>query len=153
MSDANVSARAPSRIYAMAFLLVTLLLVGAASLAVLGPFLPAIAWAAIVALASGDLHRRLLQRTRRPAVAALLTCVAIALGGLLPAALLILVIVRQAASTATWVAEELKRRQIDSVSDIITFPGVANAYSPAQWARALRPALGPGKAFGAVWSE
>jgi hypothetical protein len=33
------------------------------------------------------------------------------------------------------------------------YPGVANAYSPAQWARALRPALGPGKAFGAVWSE
>lgn len=132
MSDANPPASAPSHIYAMAFLLVALLLVGAASLAVLGPFLPAIAWAAIVALASGGLHRRLLMRTRRPGLAALLTCVGIALGGLLPASLLILVIVRQAASTATWVAEELKRRQIDSVSDIITFPGVASAVTWVQ---------------------
>jgi predicted PurR-regulated permease PerM len=99
VSDANPPASAPPHIYTLTFLLVTLLLVGAASLAVLGPFLPAIAWAAIVALASGGLHRRLLMRTRRPGLAALLTCVGIALGGLLPASLLVLVIVRQAAAT------------------------------------------------------
>ena len=33
------------------------------------------------------------------------------------------------------------------------FPGVANAYTPAQWTRTFATALGSGAAFGAVWER
>jgi hypothetical protein len=31
------------------------------------------------------------------------------------------------------------------------YPGIANAYSPAQWAAVFEPRLGPGAEFGALW--
>jgi len=33
------------------------------------------------------------------------------------------------------------------------YPGVANAYTPAQWTQVFEPTLGPGAGFGAVWGQ
>jgi hypothetical protein len=33
------------------------------------------------------------------------------------------------------------------------YPGVANAYTPQQWARVFEPRLGPGSGFGALWGQ
>jgi hypothetical protein len=40
---------------------------------------------------------------------------------------------------------------VDAAALAAQFPGVANAYSPAQWARVFAPTLGDGAAFGARW--
>ena len=41
----------------------------------------------------------------------------------------------------------------DRASLAARFPGIANAYSPAQWSRTFEPTLGPGTAFGARWAD
>ncbi len=40
----------------------------------------------------------------------------------------------------------------DAASLAASFPGIANAYSPEQWANTFEPLLGSAAAFGAVWA-
>ncbi len=53
---------------------------------------------------------------------------------------------------AAFETEVLGRTTVDRTTIAQRFPGIANAYSPQQWARVFAPRLGEGRAFGAVWS-
>jgi predicted PurR-regulated permease PerM len=81
------------------------LLLGAASVAVLRPFLTPITWAAIVAYVTWPLYRRLRDRSKRPRLAAgLFTCgVALGIGG--PVALILAALANDATSIVQAVQE------------------------------------------------
>lgn len=53
---------------------------------------------------------------------------------------------------AAFEAEAL-RDGADPIELASRYPGIANAYSPAQWQEVFAPRLGPGTDFGAVWSN
>ncbi len=52
---------------------------------------------------------------------------------------------------AAFETEVLGSATVDRAAIAARFPGIANAYSPQQWARVFAPRLGEGRAFGAVW--
>ncbi|MFH1176196.1 MAG: AI-2E family transporter [Acidobacteriota bacterium] len=116
-----------SRTYAVVFMVVAILAAGYVCYRVLAPFLAAIAWAAVLAVAFrapwGALERRL---PRRRNLAAALLTLAIALVVLLPASVLIGVLASQAVDVATRVAARLSAAQVRSFSDVVELPVVAS---------------------------
>ena len=59
------------------------------------PFLDVLAWAGVLVVLFYPVHRRLVERTRRPSVSALVSCVLVMLVILLPLSLVTLVLVRE----------------------------------------------------------
>jgi predicted PurR-regulated permease PerM len=116
-----------SRTYAVVFMAVAILAAGYVCYRVLAPFLAAIAWAAVLAVAFrapwGALERRM---PRRRNLAAALLTTAIALVVLLPASLLVGVLASQAVDVATKVAARLSAAQVRSFSDVVELPAVAS---------------------------
>ncbi len=80
----------------MAVRLAAALALGAATFAVLRPFLTPLAWAAILAYLTWPLYRRLRQRAKRPSLAAAAFTAFLAIGIGIPVALLTAVLAEQA---------------------------------------------------------
>lgn len=122
------SERAPSRIYPILFLLAALVVVGLVVVRVLSPFVSAIAWAIVLAVAFRAPWRWIERRLPgRKGLAAALAVAGIGLLVILPAAALAGVLAAQAADAATRVAAELKKSEIKSLSDVVSLPAVAKA--------------------------
>jgi predicted PurR-regulated permease PerM len=84
----------------MAVRVAAALVLGAATFAVLRPFLTPLAWAAIIAYVTWPLYRRLRQRAQRPSLAAAAFTAFLAIGIGIPVALLTAVLAEQATSLA-----------------------------------------------------
>ncbi|MCB9571284.1 MAG: hypothetical protein H6709_04260 [Kofleriaceae bacterium] len=54
---------------------------------------------------------------------------------------------------AAFEAEALGADDVDPAQLAARYPGIANAYGPAQWDRVFADRLGPGADFGAVWAD
>jgi predicted PurR-regulated permease PerM len=119
--------------YALAFLLLLVLGTGVLCFIVLRPFLTAIAWGAILAVALWPLWRRLKKRLpRRTTLAAAAFSISAGLVVLLPAVLLGKAIVSQASAAATNIGEKLRARELRSLGDLLAVPGVGRAIAWAQ---------------------
>jgi predicted PurR-regulated permease PerM len=119
--------------YTLAFFLLLVLGTGVLCFVVLRPFLTAIAWGAILAVALWPLWRSLKARIpRRTALAAAAFSVSAGLVVLLPAVLLGKAIVNQASAVATSLGEMLRARELRSLADVLAVPGVGRAIAWAQ---------------------
>jgi predicted PurR-regulated permease PerM len=123
-----MAARAQARPYPLVFFLALLLGVGALCFIVLRPFLTAIAWGVILTVALWPIWRRLKARVpRRTTFAAVAFSICAGLVVLLPAVLLGTAIVNQATTAVTALGEKLRARELRSVADVISVPGVGRA--------------------------
>jgi predicted PurR-regulated permease PerM len=114
--------------YVLAFFLLLVAGTGVLCFVVLRPFLTAIAWGAILAVALWPLWRRLKARLPgRTALAAAVFSVSAGLVVLLPAVLLGKAIVNQASDAATSIGEKLRARELRSLEDVLAVPGVGRA--------------------------
>jgi len=125
-----------TRIYAVIFFLLAVLGIGFVCYRVLSPFLAAIAWAIVLAVAFQKpwsfLERRMPKR--RSLAAALLT-LAVAVGVLVPAGLLVGMLVNQTIAVATKVTTSLSAEDVRSFSDFVALPKVARVLDDARiWA-------------------
>jgi predicted PurR-regulated permease PerM len=128
------------RTYTVIFLALAALGIGFLCYKVLTPFLAAIAWAIILAVAFqapwGWLERKLPKR--RSLAAALLT-LAIALVVLLPCALFAGVLVSQAIDVAAKVSSRLGSMNVRSFSDVVALPQVAGLLDGVQHRVGISP--------------
>ena len=117
-----------SRTYTVIFLVLAALGIGYLCVRVLTPFLAAIAWAIILAVAFQSPWTHLERRmpTRRGLAAALLT-VAIAILVLLPAGVFVGVLASQTIDLANRVSRKLSDLHVTSFSDVVALPKVAEA--------------------------
>jgi predicted PurR-regulated permease PerM len=128
-----MSPRSHTHPYALVFFLLLVLGTGALCFVVLRPFLTAIAWGAILAVALWPLWRRLKSRVpRRTTLAAAAFSVSAGLVVLLPAVLLGKAIVNQASEAATSLEETLRARELRSLGDLLAVPGVGRAIAWVQ---------------------
>ncbi len=120
--------RAAPNPYALAFLLLLALGTGALCFVVLRPFLTAIAWGAILAVALWPVWRRLAARLPgRTTLAAAIFSICAGLVVLLPAVLVGKAIVNQASEAATTIGQKLRDRELRSLGDVLAVPGVGRA--------------------------
>jgi predicted PurR-regulated permease PerM len=125
--------RSHTQPYALAFLVLLVLGTGVLCFVVLRPFLTAIAWGAILAVALWPLWRRLKKRfPRRTTLAAAAFSISAGIVVLLPAVLLGKAIVNQASTAATSLVEKLRARELRSLGDVLAVPGVGRAIAWAQ---------------------
>ncbi len=128
-----MSPRSQTHPYALIFFVLLVLGTGALCFVVLRPFLTAIAWGAILAVALWPLWRRLKRRVpRRTTLAAAAFSVSAGLVVLLPAVLLGKAIVNQASEAATSLEETLRARELRSLGDVLAVPGVGRAIAWVQ---------------------
>jgi predicted PurR-regulated permease PerM len=128
-----MSPRSHTHPYALIFFVLLVLGTGALCFVVLRPFLTAIAWGAILAVALWPLWRRLKRRVpRRTTLAAAAFSVSAGLVVLLPAVLLGKAIVNQASEAATSLEETLRARELRSLGDVLAVPGVGRAIAWVQ---------------------
>jgi predicted PurR-regulated permease PerM len=122
-----------SRIYTILFVTVLCLGVGVVAFQTLKPFLAAIAWAIVLAIAVWPLWQRALKRfPKHPTLLALGFTLAQTVVVLLPAAFLGAALVSQASDAIARVGNEVSSRKVTSFSDLIALPGVDKALG---WAR------------------
>jgi predicted PurR-regulated permease PerM len=129
-----------SRTYAVIFFLVAALGVGFICYRVLTPFLAAIAWAIILAVAFQApwtyLERRM---PKRRAFAAVLLTLAIALIVILPGGLFAGVLTSQVIDVATRVSAKLSSMNVRSFSDFVALPQVASFLDGVQTRAGISP--------------
>lgn len=129
-----------SRTYAVIFFLVAALGVGFICYRVLTPFLAAIAWAIILAVAFQGpwayLERRM---PKRRAFAAVLLTLAIALIVILPGGLFAGVLTSQVIDVATRVSAKLSSMNVRSFSDFVALPQVAGFLDGVQSRAGISP--------------
>ncbi|MGE5344334.1 MAG: AI-2E family transporter [Acidithiobacillales bacterium] len=120
------SPRVFSASYATIFFAVLLVGVAALSFVILHPFLSAIAWAIVLAVASRPIWNRIERRfPRRRSLAAATTSLLVALVVLLPAGLLGAALATQAAQAASRLVIYLRGQEVSKLTDPTTFPAVA----------------------------
>jgi predicted PurR-regulated permease PerM len=123
-----MTARAQGRAYPLVFLLLLVAGTGILCFVVLRPFLTSITWSVILAVALWPLWVRLRARLpRRTAFAAAVFSISTGLVVLLPAVLLGKAIVNQASTAATAIGERLSARELRSIGDLLSLPGVGPA--------------------------
>ena len=129
-----------SRTYAVIFFLVAALGIGFLSYKVLAPFLAAIAWAIILAVAFqapwGWLERKM---PNRRGVAAILLTLAIALIVILPAGLFAGVLASQTMDVANRVTAKLGSMHVSSFSELVALPPVAEILDGIQDRAGISP--------------
>jgi predicted PurR-regulated permease PerM len=122
-----------TRIYAVIFFLLAVLGIGFVCYRVLSPFLAAIAWAIVFAVAFEKpwsfLERRMPKH--RSLAAALLT-LAVAVGVLGPVGLLAAMLVNQIIAVATKIAAGLSAEHVRSFADFVALPKVASVLDDAR---------------------
>ena len=127
-SSHPMTARARGHAYPLVFFLLLVVGTGILCLVVLRPFLTSITWSVILAVALWPLWLRLRARLpRRTAFAAAVFSICTGLVVLLPAVLLGKAIVNQAATAVTAIGEKLRARELRSLGDLLSVPGVAPA--------------------------
>jgi predicted PurR-regulated permease PerM len=123
MTDVN-----HSRSYMMGFFVVAAITVGWICYKILIPFLAAIAWAIILAVAFQAPWRWLERRMpKRRSLAAGLLTLATALLVLLPVAFFVGVVATQAVEAGSRVMAKLSEREVSSFGDLVRLPAVAKA--------------------------
>ncbi len=128
------------RTYAVAFVALAAVGIGFLSYRILTPFLGAIAWAIVLAVAFQAPWRWLERRLpKRRGLAATLLTLAIALIVLLPGIVLGAVLVSQAIDVATVASAKLATMNVRSVSDVIALPRVASLADRVQHLVGLTP--------------
>jgi predicted PurR-regulated permease PerM len=139
------------RIYAVLFFLLALTGIGFVCYRVLSPFLAAIAWAIVLAVAFqrpwSALERRMPKR--RGLAAALLT-LAVALGVLVPAGLFVGMLANQIVALSGRVTDYLNAESVRSFSDLIALPKVAALLDQASRWAGISPAEAHSLSAGAV---
>ena len=125
-----------TRIYAVIFFLLAVLGIGFVCYRVLSPFLAAIAWAIVLAVAFQKpwsfLERRM---PRHRSLAAALLTIAVAVGVLVPGGLLVRVLTNQTIAAATKITTSLSAGDVRSFSDFVVLPKVARVLDDARvWA-------------------
>jgi predicted PurR-regulated permease PerM len=130
-----------TRIYAVIFFLLAVLGIGFVCYRVLSPFLAAIAWAIVLAVAFQKpwsfLERRMPKN--RNLAAALLT-LAVAVGVLVPVGLLVGMLANQIMAVATKITASLSAEDVRSFSDFVALPKVARALDDARIWAGISPA-------------
>ncbi len=117
-----------AQLYPVLFLIALFVVVGRLDYVVLRPFFGGILWASVVAVALWPFWVRVRARAgKRQGLAAGLFSLAVALVVLLPATLLGLAVVNQAADTAARVGARLKAQDVHSWSDVLASPAVDRA--------------------------
>lgn len=135
-----VPAHLPGR-YAVSFFVVLLIAVSVLSFVVLQPFLSAIAWAIVLAVAVRPLWTRVERRfPKRRSLAAATTSLVVALVVLLPAGLLGAALAAQAAQAASRFVIYVRSQDVSKVSDLGTLPVVGRALEWLQANAGLTPA-------------
>ena len=120
-----MTARAEGRTYPLAFFFLLVLGTGILCFVVLRPFLTSIAWSVILAVALWPLWRRLKARVPgRPGLAAAILSISTGIVVLFPAVLLGKAIVNQASAAVTAIGEKLRARELRTLGDLATLPGV-----------------------------
>ena len=123
-----MTARARGHVYPLVFFLLLVAGTGILCFVVLRPFLTSITWSVILAVALWPLWVRLRARLpRRTAFAAAVFSISTGLVVLLPAVLLGKAIVNQASTAATAIGERLSARELRSIGDLLSLPGVGPA--------------------------
>jgi predicted PurR-regulated permease PerM len=120
-----MTARAGGHAYPLAFFFLLVVGTGILCFVVLRPFLTSIAWSVILAVALWPLWLRL--RARLPGRTGFLAAVfsiSTGLVVLLPAVLLGKAIVNQASAAVTAIGEKLRARELRSLGDLVTLPGI-----------------------------
>ncbi len=135
-----MSGSTASRLYPVAAFLLVAAGVAAVCLRVLSPFLTAIAWAIVLAVAFHAPYRWLERRLKgRSDLAAAAASLAIALVVLLPAGLFLAALATQAAEVAQGVAQRARASEVSSLTAITTHPAVESVLSFVQhrtgWSR------------------
>ena len=129
-----------TRIYAVIFFLLAALGVGFVCYRVLSPFLAAIAWAIVLAVAFQTpwsfLERRMPKH--RNLAAALLT-LAVAVGVLVPVGLLVGMLTNQVFVVATKITANLSAEDVRSFSDFVALPKVARVLDDARVRAGISP--------------
>ncbi len=125
-----------TRIYAVIFFLLAVLGIGFVCYRVLSPFLAAIAWAIVLAVAFQKpwlfLERRM---PRHRSLAAAMLTIAVAVGVLVPVGLLVRVLTNQVIAAATKITANLSAGDVRSFSDFVALPKVARVLDDARtWA-------------------
>lgn len=129
-----------SRIYTVLFFIAAAFTVSFICLRVLRPFLAAIAWAVVLAVAFQTPWRFLERRLpKRPSLAAGLVTIAIALLVILPAGLFVGVLVSQTIDLAAAVAQKLQDQHVSSLSDLVALPVVAGLLDRVQELAGITP--------------
>jgi len=135
-----MTARARNRAYPFAFFLLLVAGTGLLCFVVLRPFLTSIAWSVILAVALWPLWLRLRGRfPGRTAFLAAVFSISTGLVVLLPAVLLGKAIVNQASAAATAIGERLRARELRSLGDILSVPGVGPALTWIESRTGLTP--------------
>ena len=123
-----MTARARDHAYPLVFFLFLVAGTGILCFIVLRPFLTSIAWSVILAVALWPLWVRLRTRLpRRTAFAAAVFSTSTGLVVLLPAVLLGKAIVNQASTAVMAMGERLSTRELRSIGDLLSLPGVGPA--------------------------
>ncbi len=123
-----MTARARGHAYPLVFFLLLVVGTGILCFVVLRPFLTSIAWSVILAVALWPLWLRLRARLpRRTAFLAAVFSISTGLVVLLPAVLLGKAIVNQASTAVTAIGEKLRARELRSLGDLLSVPGVGPA--------------------------
>ena len=129
-----------TRIYAVIFFLLAVLGIGFVCYRVLSPFLAAIAWAIVLAVAFQKPWLLLEHRMpkHRSLAAALLT-LAIAVGVLVPASLLVGILANQIVGVVTNITTSLSARDVRSFSDFVALPKVARVLDDVRIRAGISP--------------
>jgi predicted PurR-regulated permease PerM len=129
-----------TRIYAVIFFLLAVLGIGYVCYRVLSPFLAAIAWAIVFAVAFQKpwsfLERRMPKH--RSLAAALLT-LAVAVGVLVPVGLLAAMLANQIIAVATKITASLSAQHVRSFGDFVALPKVARVLDDARTRAGISP--------------
>ncbi len=97
----------PQRPVRWAILLAAVAVVVYLCAAILAPFVGVIAWASVLAIAFYPVHRRLVRRTRRPSLSALLTSGLVVVTILIPLLLVTALVVNEVVALQAYVADRL----------------------------------------------
>ncbi len=129
-----------TRIYAVIFFLLAVLGISFVCYRVLSPFLAAIAWAIVLAVAFQKpwsfLERRM---PKHRSLAAVLLTLAVAVGVLVPAGLLVGMLASQIIATATKITASLSAQDVRSFSDFVALPKVARVLDDARIRAGISP--------------
>jgi predicted PurR-regulated permease PerM len=129
-----------TRIYAVIFFLLAVLGIGFVCYRVLSPFLAAIAWAIVLAVAFQKpwsfLERRMPEH--RSLAAALMT-LAVAVGVLVPVGLLVGMLANQTIAVATKITTSLSAENVRSFSDFVALPKVARVLDDVRIRAGISP--------------
>ncbi len=120
-----MTARSRGQTYPLAFFFLLVFGTGILCFVVLRPFLTSIAWSVILAVALWPLWLRLKARlSRRTTFAAAVFSISTGVIVLLPAVFLGKAIVNQATAAVTSIGEKLRARELHSLSDLLSLPGI-----------------------------